>query len=53
MIFLTAHHSSLPFQEVEVMHLQILLGEAAAISMTTNLQEAKIIVLVRGVYISI
>ena len=49
MIFLGAHHSSLPFQEVEVMHLQILLKEAAVISMTTNLQEARIIVSVRGV----
>ena len=49
MIFPGAHHSSLPFQEVEIMHLQILLEEAAVISMTTNLQEAKILVSVQGV----
>ena len=49
MIFLGAHHSSLPFQEVEVMHLQILLEEAIVISMTMNFLEARILVSVRGV----
>ena len=35
--------------EVEVVHLKILLEEAAVISMTTNLQEARKLVSVRGV----